>query len=457
MTTCTKNWARPIEPDTAIVPLESIEEIPIVRRLFANVFSRSIRQGLIVLFDQGFYSIATFLTGVLVARASGVNQGAYGLYVLGFTLLLTLQFIQRCLVSVPFTVYSPHLNDRDHATYLGSMLIHILVISGLASLAFAIAAAVVSNADLTDGDGFAGVLLSLAVACVFVLLRDFTRYFLLAQLRVSASLLMGLASNVTTVCLVFWAYKGGWLTAPLAYLILGGCSGLPAIIMLLSRCKLMRVEKNRLFRDLRKNWRFGKWMIATTGVSTLGMQSIPWFVLMWCASSSVAVFGALVAVAGIIRPATMGVAAYLTPRLVHEVKSEGLASAMKADLKVVKTMTIFVVIYITFMWALGEKIVGILYTSNYQGHLMALTIISIGTGLEATNATLKALIRAIGKPEIEFWCSGCASIVCILINISLIPRIGIVGAAIALTGTSLTFAVVACLRIDWMTHNPATS
>ncbi len=435
--------------------IEPVDEMPFVQRLFAMAFSRSVRQATVVLFDQGFCSIATFLTGVLVARACGDNKGEYGLYVLGFTLLITLQIVQRCLVSVPFTVHSPHLKARDHATYFGSTLIHHLVISGVAAMVFVIAAAVVSGTGRTDG--FARVLFALAVASVFVLLRDYTRYVLLAQLRVWASLLMGLAANFATVGMLLLAYRGGWLNAPVAYLILGGCSGLPAIIVLLSRRKHLSVVKNALFGHLKKNWRFGKWTLAATGASTIGIRAIPWLVLLWCGSSSVAVFGALMAVAGIIRPAILGVAAYMTPKLAHHVKSRGPASAIKAGMKVIRTMAVLAGVYVVFMWALGNQMVGALYTVRYQGHLTTLGIIAIGTALGAISTILKSLIRAIGKPEIEFWSSGCASIVCVLISISLIPRFGIVGAAIGVTGWNLTFTVVTGLRIAWMTHKSVTS
>jgi len=441
------------EPDTAAVPAVPVKEVPFLRCLIAKILRPSVRQALVIITDQGFCSIANFLTGVLVARAC--SKAEYGLYVLGFTLLLTLQLVQRCLVSVPFTVHSPHLKSCDHAAYLGSTLIHHLVISGVAAVGFVIAVAVVSGVSRTDG--FEGVLLALAVASVFVFLRDFMRYVLLAQLRVWASLLMGLAANIATVGMLFWAYMGAWLTAPVAYIILGGCSGLPAIMILLSRRKHVSIVKNRLVSDLKKNWRFGRWTLAATGASTIGIHTIPWFVLLWCGSSSVAVFGALMAVAGIIRPAILGVAAYLTPKLAHHVKSGGPASAIKAGMKVVRIMAISVVIYVVFMWALGEKIVGVLYTVRYQGHLTTLGIIAIGTGLGALSTTLKSLIRAIGNPEIEFWSSGCASIVCVLTSIYLIPRFGIVGAALAVTGWNLTFTVVTGLRIAWMTHKSVTS
>lgn len=192
------------------VLIEPAEEIPFVRRHFAKVFRPSVRQATVVLFDQGFCSIANFLTGVLVARAC--TKAEYGLYVLGFTLLVTAMGIHVSLAGTPFTVLSPPLKGKDRQFYLGSTLIQHLVVSAMASVGFIVAATVVFTTGRTDN--LAGVLFALAVASVFVLLRDFMRYVLLAQLRVWASLLMGIAANVATVGILLLAYRGGWLTAP---------------------------------------------------------------------------------------------------------------------------------------------------------------------------------------------------------------------------------------------------
>jgi len=447
-----------VESDITNMPIKTVPQSSTKResrrrRLMAKAFKPAIREGTVVLFDQGFCSIANFMTGILVARACSKDE--YGVYVLGFTLLVTVELVQRCLISVPLTVLSPHLEGRDYTAYLGNTLIHHFVFSGIATVGFVLAASILFLTK--QGHGMRAVLIVLSFASVPMLLRDFMRYVLLAQLRVWQSLLMGLAANVAIVGMLSWSYVGGWLTAPVAYLILGGCSGLPAIIMLLSIGRYLRPAKNRLLHDLRKDWRFGRWTLAATGASMIGERSVPWFVLFWCGSSSVAVFGVLMAMAGIIRPLIMGVSAYLTPKLAHHIKSRGSASAIKVCMKVIGAMGILGGVYVVFMWVLGEKMVGLLYTVRYQGYLMTLGIIAIGTSLGAICTILKALIRVIGNPEIEFWSSGCASVVCIIISISLIPRLGILGAAIAITGTNLTFAVVTGLRIAWIARSPVIS
>ena len=87
----------------------------------------SLREGSIVLIDQGFFSVATFVTGVLVARASTKEE--YAVYVLGWSLVLIIQGLQRALVNGPFTVYAPRLNRYLIAIFITAVRLFILLFS----------------------------------------------------------------------------------------------------------------------------------------------------------------------------------------------------------------------------------------------------------------------------------------------------------------------------------------
>ena len=73
--------------------------------------STSLRQGAVVLVDQGCASLATFLTGVLIARACAADRTGFGHYVFGMTLMVTILGFQRGLISLPYTVLSPHIEQ----------------------------------------------------------------------------------------------------------------------------------------------------------------------------------------------------------------------------------------------------------------------------------------------------------------------------------------------------------
>ena len=70
----------------------------------------AVAQGLLVLGDQAFRSVSTFLSAMLVGRACG--QVEYGLYTLLLTLLVTAEAFQAALVSTPYVVQSPSKAGR---------------------------------------------------------------------------------------------------------------------------------------------------------------------------------------------------------------------------------------------------------------------------------------------------------------------------------------------------------
>jgi len=66
---------------------------------------KALNQGLLSLGDQAVASITNFATGVIIARASSKEQ--FGLYMLGFTLILLVTDLQTSLIATPYMVYAP--------------------------------------------------------------------------------------------------------------------------------------------------------------------------------------------------------------------------------------------------------------------------------------------------------------------------------------------------------------
>ena len=407
------------------VVIEPAEKIPFVRHLFAKAFSRSVRQATVVLFDQGFCSIANFLTGVLVARAC--SKAEYGLYVLGFTLLVTAMGIQTSLAGTPFTVLSPPLKGKDRQFYLGSTLIQHLAISAMASVGFIVAATVIFITGRTDS--LAGLLFALALASVFVLLRDFMRYVLLAQLRVWASLLMGLVASIATVGMLFWAYMDGWLTAPVAYLILGGCSSLPVLFVLLRERKQIAFATNKLWEHVKENLRFGKWLIAQVIVVFFAVQIYPWLLMFFKGSAATGVYGVCVGLAAVVNPLFMGLNRFLGPRTAHAA-CKGLSRVHR---EVYLSMALLAgPLLIIFLGAVffGEWAIVTIYGRKFAGIGSIFSIYTLAVIITAEGGITNAGINALRRPDIAFRARLIALAVTVTFGLFLVYKLGPLGAAL---------------------------
>lgn len=415
--------------------IEPADEMPFVRRLFAKVFRPSIRQGVVVLFDQGFCSIANFLTGVLVARAC--SKAEYGLYVLGFTLLMTAMGIQASLSGTPFTVLSPPLKGKDRQFYLGSTLVQHLVVSAIAAFAFVVGAAVLFAAGRIDR--FARVLFALGVVSVFVLLRDFMRYVLLAQLRVWASLLMGLVANVAIVFMLCWAYVGGWLTAPVAYLILGGCSGLPVLFVLLRERNRIKFATNKLREHLKENYKFGKWLIAQTVAFFFAVQIYPWALMAFKGAPAAGVYGVCLGLAAVLNPLFMGLNRFIGPKTAHAA-NQGVIQVHRVVYMSMLVICGFFLPFLVGTLFFGERAIVSLYGQKYMGIGGVFLIIMVQKTISGLASPISSGINALKRPDIGFVAQCLGGSVSILVGLPLAWAFGPLGAALGVCVASV-FAV----------------
>ena len=413
----------PSVANEAAQPARAYQRLP--GRLFGKFFRPSVRQGLVVIVDQGFCSIANFLAGVLVARA--YSKGEYGFYVLGFTLLMLTVNVQGSLCGTPFTVFSPSLKGRDRRVYLGNTLILHLAISLLTAIGFIFAAFVVSAIMPTDA--LASIFFALAAVSVFMLLRDFMRYVLLAQFHVWASLFMGLAVNLATVVMLFWAYVGGWLTAPVAYIILGGCAGVPALAVLWSERKEITLTRKRLREHLKQNCQFGKWLVAQMVVIFFAIRMYPWFLLFFKGSAATGVYGACVGLAAMVNPLFLGVKRYLGPRTAHAACKGGWQVRRIVYLSMALLAGPMLVIFLGTVF-FGEWAIVAIYGSKFAGTGAIFSICTIAVIITAQGEIVSAGINALRRPDIAFRARLAALATTGTLGLLLVHKLGPLGAAL---------------------------
>jgi len=395
------------------------------RRLAAKIFQPSVRQALVTLVDQGFCSVTNFLTGVLLARAC--SKAEYGLYVLSFTLLVITMDIQVGLSGTPFTVLSPQLKNKDRQLYLGSTLIQHLVVSVLAAIGFVIAAMVLSATGRIHG--FVNVLLTLAVACVFVLLRDFMRFVLLSQLRVWASLLMGLIANVATVGLLFWAYFGDKLTVPIGYLIMAGCSGLTTLLILLKERKQIGFSTKWFHEHLRNNWTFGKWLVAQAIVDFVAIRLYPWVLMLFKGSSAVAAYGVCVIFSGVLNPLLMGLNRFLGPQAAYVACNK----ASRVHYEIYYWMALIVTPLLMFLllaFLFGERAIVATYGSKFAGIGYIFSIYLLSHVIAVEGVVIGAGTNALKRPDISFRAQILGLTATVTIGLFLTYKWGALGAVI---------------------------
>jgi len=106
------------------------------------------------------------------------------------------------------------------------------------------------------------------------------------------------------------------------------------------------------------------------------------------------------------------------------------------------TIPIFVIIFI-----FPEFVINFIYGSNYVLAENALRILSIGAIFNIFSGPNAATLIAIGKPRFIMYATLSSAIICIGLNIILIPPYGIVGAAIAATISIISINIIKCIML----------
>ena len=104
-------------------------------------------------------------------------------------------------------------------------------------------------------------------------------------------------------------------------------------------------------------------------------------------------------------------------------------STSKWNLLIVLPMFLFILMF-------PKEILRVLYGSEYTGGYLALIVLSFGISMNDFAGTSANILVAGGRTKLNLACEVIAAITNVILNIILIPRYGIVGAAI---GTGVSF------------------
>ena len=147
----------------------------------------------------------------------------------------------------------------------------------------------------------------------------------------------------------------------------------------------------------------------------------------------------------------------LLPRAVQRVTNPSIARYYgKNDYSNIRSLikgTMFKISLITIVIALffaifGKILIGIIFTKEFLPAYIPLLILLVGYSIYASFVSIGSSLSSIGKIKMVFWISLMCAILNTLLNIILIPRFGLLGAASA-TSISLIFTTFIKMYFIW--------
>jgi len=391
------------------------------------------RRGLATLIDQAAVSGTNFITSIIIART--LIKEEFGLYSLGFSVLIFLVNIQNSLIYFPYTILSPKLKEKEISLYTGSMLIHQIGFSFLSVLGLVIAGVITS---LGIGPrGLNNILFILAAVTLFILFRNFARRISLARLKPKNALLIDLAVLIIQIPGIFLLMSSGALSAARAYWIVGLACCIPsAIWIFLKRSEFKpKIQNSKL--DLKKNWAIVKWLFARDIVALLNFQIYPWVLTAFKGVAEVGILAAAVGVLNFANPLMFGIGNFLVPHSAHKYALKGARELKHMVAKATYILGIIMGLFCLAMIIYGDRIVLMFFGRQYSGTGTLVGLLALSQFVYSITNPTEAGLLAIKRADLEFKSYFYVLIFNLTLGLWLIHSFGTIGVGISSLASSV--------------------
>ena len=405
--------------------IEPVEEMPFVWRLFAKLFPPSVRQATVVLFDQGFRSATTFLTGVLVARYCSVSE--HGFFVVAFSVILLMANLQETLIATPLYVFLPARRGRFREEYQRC----ITIWQGLlAIIAVGIMLGVGFIADALGKD-FGRLLIYISPVVAAVMIRDYMRQSYFARLKPARALWVDVPIAILQIGTIVALAYFNKLDSKLALITLGLVALAVCLVPFILKIDFRKkINPHYLAKVAQRHVLFGRWVVASKVAYWIALGSFPFMISVWSNTYNASVFGACQRISLLFSPMMAGMVHFLLPILSHRFSRVDKSSNRK--LIMVLTAIIFagagLLTLAIFLY--GREILYLFYNDKYAQYSDVLQILTVAVLIHNVSFCVGMSFVARRKPWLELVAYGIASVLTLSIGIYLIRNIGVKGAAI---------------------------
>jgi O-antigen/teichoic acid export membrane protein len=330
--------------------------------------------GLIALCDQGAVSITNFATAVMIGRVCG--KAELGVYSLALTLITIATGIISTLISTPYIVFGPQLRRSRRRLYLGSILVHELLLS----VSFALIICVVAAEGRWQGwlsSSISNVGTITAAVIVFISLREFVRSVSFAELKVGWALLVDLTGCVGQAAGMLLLIHLRALTVSRTYAILGVSSAVAAGGWLLLHRATFRLDKRFYLADLKRNWDFGRWILGSGLLWQASGYLFPWILAAFHGSSVTGVWAACSAIVALGNPVLLGLSNYLLPKISNVYATVGVQNMKRHVHRYSLLFIVLLLPVVIFMGAFGERLLTGIYGGAYGGTRGILVLLAL--------------------------------------------------------------------------------
>ena len=396
-------------------------------------------RGFFALCDQGIVSLVNFATGVVIGRACG--KAELGAYTLAWTLMTLSTEIIAILTSTPYTVFGPQLSRSRRRRYLGSILVHQLLLSTVLAMAIAGGAVLGFRTGWVSVE-MSGVIRMTAVVIVFIGLRECVRRVSFAELRVGLALAIDVSGCVIQVVGILLLLHFGNLTASTSFALLGISSAAVGGGWLFFQRRTFHADTRLYKRDMKRNWRFASWILGSGILSQVARYLYPWLLAAFHGTSVTGVWAACTGIVALTNPVIMGLGNYVLPKIANVYAASGIAAMKRYVHFASLVFTVLILPFSLILAGFGGRILTGVYGNAYAGAHSLVLLLASNTLINALANPYSQGLFTLERAKADTLVNGMWVAMLFTVGVPAVIKYAALGAAATLlVSSSITAAV----------------
>lgn len=377
--------------------------------------------------DRGFIGVATFLATVLLGRWAGPEE--LGLFSMFFPAVFVAIALEESLITAPYTYFAARHAERDQRRdYLGSVLIHTGVLSAVMAIVF-VAAAVIAQFAGWHGYVWAAAVLAPVVPCV--LLREFARRVVYADLKPIVAAWISAGVSIVQITLMAALHASGRLTAVTAFAAMGVSSLAGGALWLYGNRESIDFRPTGVKTAFARNWFLSKWTTATQVGEVVRIQMFPWLLALALDERTVGIYAACAAIATLSGPLQIALSNILLPQFAAAEDKGGVAAADHLMWQATAWITLVMAAFTLMLVVVSRNLVPWIYGPEYVGTQMTLVLLLAAQLVAAASMPAARALVALERPDLDFCCQAAGIVLNLAAGLPLVLWQGITGAAIS--------------------------
>lgn len=388
----------------------------------------------------GISALIHFILRIFLARYLGPAD--LGLYTLSFTFYSFGMIFSAFGIGVALIKYVAEFKEDVPRTKLlvSSGSITAFLIGCIFGLILYACSALIAD-TFFDMPELGGLLRIVAIAFPFIALEKVTLGFLNGLRRMRLFAVINIAQNVLTiiltVLLVLWGYGlSGAVFSFVLPLILLSLFSLFSI-----RKSLARPTLTQYAPVIKMLLAFGGYVVLANGMGLIQTYTDSIMLGYFMTDVDVGLYAVAIMLTQAIRLPSSAIQMITNPTIATYWGKGEIDNIEDLINRIMKYTAAFIIPIVFVAGFFSQPIITLIFGTEFASATLPLQILLIGTVLSAIPASVGTTLSATAYVSMIFKISGITVVVNILLNLVLIPHLGITGAAIA-TSTSMVISVL---------------